>query len=130
MFYFLVLMTWGNSVKFRSAFTQTNCFVHYQVFRFIVEESESVIDICIFTARKRSLGQGNIFTSVCREFCSQGGCLVWGGRCLLLGGLVPGGVSSLGGTCSWGAPGGDPPDSYCCGRYVSYWNAFLFAFLC
>ena len=27
----------------------------------------------IFIARKRSLGQGNIFSSVCEEFCSQGG---------------------------------------------------------
>ena len=28
------------------------------------------------TARKRSLGQGNIFIGVCQEFCSQGGvCL-------------------------------------------------------
>ena len=27
----------------------------------------------LFTARKRSLGQGNIFRSVCQEFCSQGG---------------------------------------------------------
>ena len=27
----------------------------------------------IFTARKGSLGQGNIFRSVCQEFCSQGG---------------------------------------------------------
>ena len=25
----------------------------------------------LFTARKRSLGQGNIFRSVCQEFCSQ-----------------------------------------------------------
>ena len=29
----------------------------------------------IFTARKRSLGQGNMFTGVC---LSTGGCLVWG----------------------------------------------------
>ena len=29
----------------------------------------------IFTAHKRSLGQGNIFSSVCQEFCSQGGGL-------------------------------------------------------
>ena len=30
----------------------------------------------IITARKRSLGQGNIFSSVCQEFCSRGGvCL-------------------------------------------------------
>ena len=28
----------------------------------------------IFTARTRSLGQGNIFSSVCQEFCSQGIC--------------------------------------------------------
>ena len=27
----------------------------------------------IVTARKRSLGQGNIFRSVCQEFCQQGG---------------------------------------------------------
>ena len=27
----------------------------------------------IITARKRSLGQGNIFIGVCQEFCSQGG---------------------------------------------------------
>ena len=26
----------------------------------------------IFTARKRSLGQGNIFSSMCQEFCPQG----------------------------------------------------------
>ena len=26
-----------------------------------------------------------------------------------------------------GGPGEDPPpDGYCCGRYASYWNAFLF----
>ena len=28
---------------------------------------------CIITASKRSLGQGNIFRSVCQEFCLQGG---------------------------------------------------------
>ena len=27
----------------------------------------------LFTARKQSLGQGNIFRSVCQEFCSRGG---------------------------------------------------------
>ena len=54
------------------------------------------------------------------------------------------GVSALGGACStgcllweglsapgWGvsAPGGlwrPPHDGYCCGQYISYWNAFLF----
>ena len=56
----------------------------------------------IITARKRSLEQGNIFTSVCLVpgwgACSQGGCLVE-----------------------------TPRDGYCCGRYASYWNAFLFS---
>ena len=30
------------------------------------------INFLIFTARKRSLGQGNIFSSLCQEFCSRG----------------------------------------------------------
>ena len=69
----------------------------------------------IITARKRSLGQGNIFTSVCQEFCSQGGCLlpgdlVW--RCVPPPGGVPhlGGCLLLGGASSrgcllWGGQG-------------------------
>ena len=63
----------------------------------------------IFTARKRSLGQGNIFTSVCHEFCPQrgvpapggsgpGGCLVQGGAC-----------SRGGGVWSWGGSPGPHP---------------------
>ena len=28
----------------------------------------------LITAHKRSLGQGNIFTNMCQEFCSQGVC--------------------------------------------------------
>ena len=30
-----------------------------------------------FTARKRSLGQGNIFTRVCQSSCPQGGVCLW-----------------------------------------------------
>ena len=31
------------------------------------------------------------------------------------------------GVCSWGGCLVEtPPDGYCCGRYASYWNAFLF----
>ena len=90
----------------------------------------------IFTARKRSLGQVNIFTGVFlstggyiwsggawswgvpgpgeKGVWSWGGCLIPGGKCLILGRcLVPGGLV------------GPPPDGYCCGQYVSYWNAFL-----
>ena len=62
----------------------------------------------LITARKRSLGQGNIFRSVCQEFCPRG-CVVPGGCLVRWGG--PGG-----GVCVWsrgcgpgGMPGGDPP---------------------
>ena len=73
-----------------------------------------------------------------------GGCLVLGGACpggsgsggsaCYQRGSGPGGSGSGGGGClllggvwSQGVPGGDPlPDGYCCGRYASYWNAFLF----
>ena len=33
----------------------------------------------IFTAHKRSLGQGNVFTGMCQSFCSQGA----GGLCMM-----------------------------------------------
>ena len=75
----------------------------------------------LITARKRSLGQGNIFTPVCHSVQSGG---------VLQGGVLPGGawsrgVPGPGGGCLLpGVPGGDPP-GYCCGRYASYWNAFL-----
>ena len=42
------------------------------------------------------------------------------------GGLVLGGVPAPGGSGPGGCARGDPPDGYCCGRYASYWNAFLF----
>ena len=68
------------------------------------------------TARKRTLGQGNIFRSVCQEFCPQ-----WGEVCLsACWDTTPG---------TWQAP----PQSRACweirstsGRYASYWNAFLY----
>ena len=47
------------------------------------------------------------------------------------GGLLQGGAWFWG-VCSWGGVSGPrgvcpetPPDRYCCGRYASYWNAFL-----
>ena len=86
----------------------------------------------VVTARKRSLGQGNMFTGVC---LSTGGVPGWG-----VGVWVPGprGVSGPGGGAWSGGPGlgghlvrggglvETPPDGYCWGRYASYWNAFLF----
>ena len=71
------------------------------------------------TARKRSLGQGNIFIGVCQEFCSQGGYLLRGVPAP--GGCSQGGVPApqMGGACSCpggggvpapgGVAGGDPP---------------------
>ena len=69
-----------------------------------LDHSFTKFEFCVFTlycgfitARKRSLEQGNIFISVCQEFCSRGGAC--SGGCLLLGG----GACSQGGACSWGA---------------------------
>ena len=52
----------------------------------------------IFTARKRSLGQGNMFTRL--SFCPHGGRGVWS-----WGGSGPGGIWSQGGAWSRGMPG-------------------------
>ena len=75
------------------------------------------------TARKRGLGQGNIFIGVCQEFCSReagGGGVVRGvsasGRGLVLGrvsaleGSAPRGLVCGPGGWSRGVPGGDPPE--------------------
>ena len=42
-----------------------------------------------------------------------------GGGCMVPGGAWSWGVRGPGG------PSGDPPNGHCCGRYASYWNAFL-----
>ena len=57
------------------------------------------------------------------HFLSSPMCLPgWSG---ISGCLVPGvGVSGPWGVS--GPGGGDPRGGYCCGRYASYWNAFLF----
>ena len=47
----------------------------------------------IVTACKRSLGQGNIFTSLCQSFCLQGVPSLGGG--VVGGGSILGGVLSL-----------------------------------
>ena len=74
------------------------------------------LECFLVTARKQSLGQGNMFTGVC---LSTGGAVPRPG-----GGSGPSG--GRWGACSGGGvPGGAPSDGYCCGRYASYWNAFL-----
>ena len=69
----------------------------------------------LVTARKQSLGQGNIFTPVCHSVygggvwfqgytCSQGDACSWGTACS--GGVPrPGGVPGPGRVCSGGVPG-------------------------
>ena len=49
----------------------------------------------LITARKRSLGQGNIFTRV--SFCPRGGA------CVVAGGCMVGGRAWLRGVWLWGA---------------------------
>ena len=99
---------------------------------------------CFFTARKRSLGQGNIFRSVCKSFCSEGGlCMmslpVWYlVPCFfsLQGVCVPGPMFLLGNLCLGAlCPGALCPGGLCreipplrnkkSRRYAYYWNAFL-----
>ena len=131
---------WSDTPSFLSLRDRINAMMHWRNKKTAVDPKgnrEIFYMFCnFFTARKRSLRQGNIFTPVCHSV--HGGVPGPGRGCLLLG------VSALGrrrvcsgeggGVCSRGCllrgvPGGDPPDGYCCGRYASYWNAFLFFFL-
>ena len=86
-----------------------------------------------FTGVCHSVHRGGYPSMHCRWYpsmpCSRG-CAI--PACLAAGGVpAPGGCLLPGGACSGGsAPRGcgDPleADGYCCGRYASYWNAFLF----
>ena len=55
----------------------------------------------IFTARKRSLGQGNIFTPVCHSVHGLWGGVVARGACVVAGGCawLPGGMCGCWGAC-------------------------------
>ena len=85
----------------------------------------------IFTARKWSLGQGNVFTSIYHSFSTQGG----------RGSLHPRGSASRASASKEGLHSGggfyiqggwqtSPPGYYgirsTSERYASYWNAFFF----
>ena len=85
----------------------------------------------VFTARKRGLGQGNIFSSVCREFCIHGGLP----QCMLWYHLPPRSRHPPTSHHPWEQtppPSRHPPSSACweirsiSWWYVSYWNAILF----
>ena len=115
------------------------------------DKCHSVLKGSFITARKRSLGQGNVLSSVCQGFCSQGGmcgdggrgawrvaCLVrghaWRGVCVVGvwgavhdGGMHGGGVCMVGGGVRGG--GGSVCGRYyeiqsMSERYASYCNVF------
>ena len=77
-------------------------FVHQFLFmKQVLSASYAIRCPWVVAARKLSLGQGNIFTSVCQKICSRGGggsapgrkeLHAWGRGCLLRGGqgLLPG----------------------------------------
>ena len=93
----------------------------------------------IFTVRNEVAKAMFLQAFVCpRGLSAPGGVSALGvsapGGCLLLGGVCSGGVSALG--VSAGGGGGcllcteaTGRDGHCCGRYASYWNAFLFFFI-
>ena len=82
----------------------------------------------VFTARKRSLGKGNVFTCMCHSV--HGRSLFDVTSCLSLvpfpfqGDLCPGGLCP-GESLSGGLPRQRAP-TVKSRRYASYWNAFLF----
>ena len=87
----------------------------------------------VITARKRSLGKGNVFTRL--SFCSWEGSLYDVTSCLAAWSHVPSGVGVsvsgpmflLGGLRE--TPGQRPPPlprTLKSGQYTYYWNAFLF----
>ena len=85
------------------------------------------------TARKRSLGQFNIFSSVCQEFCPWGGL----SQCMLGYDTPLEQTPPRAGTPRSRHPPGrrHPPLRSACWeirstseRYASYWNAILFVF--
>ena len=100
-------------------------------------------DVLLPAATK--LGQGNIFRSVCKEFCPQGGqsgpqrgCLQFSGGVFNFSGGSPnfqgGGSPTFRGISNFsgGSPifrgvskfSPTPPIRLMSGRYASYWNAF------
>ena len=94
----------------------------------------SIHNYSIFTVRKRSLGQGNIFIGVCQEFCSRGvvcfrGVSARGGGhvCSLGGCLLPGGVCLLPGGATWWRP--TPPPRRILLRAVRILLECIFVFL-
>ena len=113
------------------------------LYRLRINTHVLTITMPCFIARQKCAIHFHISTQLCLSTRGEE-CLVLGGACsrgvpgsggcLVPGGSGPGGCLLPGGVCSWGGVGipacteTEPPgrDDYCCGRYASYWNAFLF----
>ena len=90
------------------------------------------MEYCLVTFRNDC--EGYVVTPVCQSFCSQGGSTsVHAGIPTPPQSRPPQGPGTP--SPRAGTPGADTPrdqapppaaDGYCCGRYASYWNAFLF----
>ena len=97
------------SVKFKGPYRKVEIF--FKWLKLSILSNHSVV-----TAHKQSLGQGNVFTSVCQYFCSQGE----GGVMMSL---------PVKDSTPWTAPLLDStipdPSQLTSGRYASYWNSFL-----
>ena len=109
--------------------------LHWNLFTFFIRTSDylsAYLPVClsfrlfvafIFTARKRSLGQGNVFTPVCHSVNGRGVYpnMQWAG-------VYPR-IQCGRGVCDQGVTRGytpPPPVRSTSGRYASYWNTFLF----
>ena len=68
----------------------------------------SLNSVCYYRSQTKLRKGIMFFTLVCQSFCSQGGLP----QCML-------------GYANPGRHSPHPADGYCCGRYASYWNAFL-----
>ena len=100
-----------------------------------ISPSPKELELFIFTARKRSLGRGNVFTPVCLstgDFHPQQGVPSLGevlslGSSILSRGCHPqqGGFHEGGAIKYRGVVKDPPPGRSTSGQYASYWNAFL-----
>ena len=79
-----------------------NC---YKFRRILLSDFTYPITFRIFTARKRSLGQGNVLTPVCHSVYTGEGVSLQGGLHLGEGSLHPGGTSAYTGVCPQGGRG-------------------------
>ena len=124
--------------SFLTWFSVWSCLMmpHRCIFNYIHKTKVLYVKVVHHYSPQRSC-EGYVFTGVCLSTggcvhvpggVSFGGCMVWG--CMVLGVWSQGGCMVPGGGWLSGSRGvsGRPPgrDGYCCGRYASYWNAFLF----